>query len=59
MPNKNTAFRNRGKTARVGAGADVQANLKSPKVYSTDPTTGKPWIMWPGTPYEHLMVPVK
>jgi hypothetical protein len=28
-------------------------------VYSTDPTTGKPWIMWPGTPYEHLMVPVK
>ncbi|MFB3915680.1 MAG: hypothetical protein ACE14M_03055 [Terriglobales bacterium] len=30
-----------------------------PNVYSTDPTTGKPWIMWAGTPYEHLMVPVK
>jgi hypothetical protein len=30
-----------------------------PNVYSTDPSTGKPWIMWAGTPYEHLMVPVK
>jgi len=28
------------------------------KVYSTDPHSG-PWIMWAGTPYEHLMVPVK
>jgi hypothetical protein len=28
------------------------------KVYSTDPHSG-PWIMWTGTPYEHLMVPVK
>jgi len=30
-----------------------------PSVYSTDPNTGQPWIMWAGTPYEHLMVPVK
>ena len=30
-----------------------------PAVYSTDPKSGKPWIMFPGTPYEHLMVPVK
>lgn len=30
-----------------------------PNVYSSDPKSGKPWIMWGGTPYEHLMVPVK
>jgi hypothetical protein len=24
----------------------------------TDPTTGGPWVMWKGTPYAHLMVPV-
>ncbi len=28
-------------------------------IYSTDMHTGGPWIMWGGTPYEHLMVPVK
>lgn len=28
-------------------------------VYSTDPKNGGPWIMWAGTPFEHLMVPVK
>ncbi len=28
-------------------------------VYGTDPKKGGPWIMWAGTPYEHLMVPVK
>ena len=26
--------------------------------FSTDPDSGQPWIMWDGTPYEHLMVPV-
>lgn len=30
-----------------------------PAVYGTDYTTGNPWIMWAGTPYEHLMIPVK
>jgi hypothetical protein len=30
-----------------------------PNVYGTDPHTGRPWIMWSGTPYEHLMIPVK
>lgn len=30
-----------------------------PKVYSTAPHSGGPWVMWGGTPYEHLMVPVK
>ncbi len=28
------------------------------KDYSTDPNSGQPWIMWDGTPYEHLMIPV-
>jgi hypothetical protein len=27
--------------------------------YGTDPKTGAPWIMWAGTAYQHLMVPVK
>ena len=30
-----------------------------PKLYSSNPRSGGPWIMWGGTPYEHLMVPVK
>jgi hypothetical protein len=30
-----------------------------PTVYSTDPNSGGPWIMWSGTPYEHLMIPAK
>jgi hypothetical protein len=28
------------------------------KQFSTDPKSGGPYIMWDGTPYEHLMVPV-
>jgi hypothetical protein len=27
-------------------------------VFSTEPNNGGPWIMFPGTPYEHLMMPV-
>jgi hypothetical protein len=27
-------------------------------VLSTDPHNGGPWIMWAGTPYEHIMMPV-
>ena len=30
-----------------------------PSVYASKPDTTRPWIMWKGTPYEHLMVPVK
>lgn len=26
---------------------------------STDPYNGGPWIMWPGTPYAHLMIPIE
>ena len=25
---------------------------------STDPNNGGPWIMWPDTPYVHIMVPI-
>ncbi len=25
---------------------------------STDPDNGGPWIMWPGTPYAHIMIPI-
>ncbi len=30
-----------------------------PKAHSSDPHSGGPWIMWGGTPYEHVMVPIK
>jgi hypothetical protein len=30
-----------------------------PTVHSNQPNTTQPWVMWKGTPYEHLMVPVK
>lgn len=30
-----------------------------PAVHSSTPDTSRPWVMWKGTPYEHLMVPVK
>ena len=26
--------------------------------FPTDPKSGGPWVMWKGTPYAHLMVPV-
>ena len=26
--------------------------------FSTDPKNGGPWVMWKGTPYAHLMVPI-
>jgi hypothetical protein len=29
-----------------------------PSEFSTDHHTGGPWIMWAGTPYEHIMMPV-
>jgi hypothetical protein len=29
-----------------------------PAIFSSDPQSGEPWIMFGGTPYEHLMVPV-
>jgi len=26
--------------------------------FTTDHTSGQPYIMWEGTPYEHIMMPV-
>ena len=26
--------------------------------FSTDPSYGGPWVMWKGTPYVHLMIPI-
>ena len=28
-------------------------------LFTTDPTLGGPWIMWAGTPYEHIMMPIE
>jgi hypothetical protein len=28
------------------------------EAYTTDPKSGGPWVMWKGTPYAHVMVPV-
>jgi hypothetical protein len=33
-------------------------DLKMLDAYPTDPKTGGPWVMWKGTPYAHIMVPV-
>lgn len=38
-------------------GPAVKAMTGYPRTADPDPT--KPYVMWPGTPYEHLMVPVK
>jgi hypothetical protein len=38
----------------VGAGAAVQGYPRDAK-----PDTARPYVMWPGTPYEHLMIPVR
>jgi hypothetical protein len=38
-------------------GADASFYDSYPK--DADPDTAIPYIMWPGTPYQHLMVPVK
>lgn len=44
-----------------GLGAHLMILVPDPKMLkgiSTDPHNGGPWIMWPGTPYQHLMVPI-
>jgi hypothetical protein len=28
-------------------------------LFSTDPNSGGPYVMWAGTPYEHIMMPVQ
>ncbi|MGH8253201.1 MAG: hypothetical protein ACRES2_04120 [Steroidobacteraceae bacterium] len=39
------------------AGADAAFYDAYPK--DTDPDTSRPYVMWAGTPYQHLMVPVQ
>jgi hypothetical protein len=36
----------------------LQPGKLDQSVFSTDPKSGGPWIMWAGTPYEHIMMPV-
>jgi len=31
----------------------------NPAIFDSEPSAGGPWIMWGGTPYEHLMVPAR
>jgi hypothetical protein len=38
-------------------GADAAFYDQYPK--TADPQTGAPYVMWAGTPYQHLMVPIK
>ena len=36
----------------------LYADLKMLDAFPTEPNNGGPWVMWKGTPYAHLMVPV-
>ena len=36
----------------------LYADAKILDAYPTDPKSGGPWVMWKGTPYAHVMVPV-
>lgn len=38
-------------------GADASFYDMYPK--NADPDTAVPYVMWPGTPYQHLMIPIK
>ena len=33
-------------------------DLSSFDSFSTDPNNGGPYVMWPGTPYAHIMIPI-
>lgn len=45
----------------TGAHVMIVGATKMMEGYPRDakPDTSKPYVMWPGTPYEHLMIPVK
>ncbi len=45
----------------VQAGPHLMVLAPDPTVFDgtpTDPDSGGPWVMWKGTPYAHVMVPV-
>ena len=53
--------RNRGIPARVVTGPHIMllpTDTSQLDVYPTDWTKGGPWVMWKGTPYAHIMVPI-
>jgi hypothetical protein len=57
---KETADNNWSKTGPhvMIVGAEAKSMLQAyPRDAKPDPS--KPYVMWPGTPYEHLMLPVK
>lgn len=37
----------------------IEPDKLDPAVFDSEPSRGGPWIMWEGTPYEHLMVPAR
>ena len=46
----------------VEAGPHLMIIVPDPSMLdgmTTDHTTGGPWVMWQGTPYAHIMVPVR
>jgi hypothetical protein len=46
----------------IQSGPHVMVITPDPSAFatvSTDPRNGGPWVMWPGTPYAHLMVPIR
>ena len=48
--------------AWVTSGPHVMVVVPNPKdlnALPSDPAGGGPWVMWKGTPYAHLMVPVR
>lgn len=45
-----------------GLGAHLMVLVPDRSAYeniSTDPRNGGPWIMWPNTPYAHIMIPIE
>jgi hypothetical protein len=36
----------------------IAPNTEALAGITTDPESGGPWVMWAGTPYAHIMVPV-
>jgi hypothetical protein len=43
---------------REGAHLMILAPAELLEAYPTDPDNGGPYVMWKGTPYAHLMVPI-
>lgn len=46
----------------VVAGPHLMVIVPDPKMLDTmptDPKSGAPWVMWKGTPYAHIMVPLE